>query len=97
MIKLEDTKIYRAGVTASELEIETNQCSLEITRGGALDLRLRLNSKGGGQTSVSLEPSTLAQLYANLTSDVASQFSLGFARGCSASDRANYQFGDALC
>jgi hypothetical protein len=56
MAKLEHTKIYRGGVTASSITLETRQCSFKTnTSERALDFRFDLASKGGGTTSVLLQ------------------------------------------
>jgi hypothetical protein len=55
MAKLEHTKIYRGGVTASRIFLETSECSFNTNIAGrAFDLRFELASKGGGTTSVLL-------------------------------------------
>jgi hypothetical protein len=55
MSKLEHTKIYRGGVTAPYLTIETSECSFNPNISErALDFRFSLASKGGGTTSVLL-------------------------------------------
>jgi len=52
---LKNSKIFRAGVTASCLNLETRRCSFNANiRDEAIDLRFRLASKGGGTTSVLL-------------------------------------------
>jgi len=53
---LKKTKIYRGGVTAPYLNLETRNCSFNAnTRDETLDLRFSLASKGGGTTSVLLQ------------------------------------------
>lgn len=53
MPKLQHSKVYRAGVTANYLNIETSECSFHAnTSDKTLDLRFHLASKGGGTTSV---------------------------------------------
>lgn len=53
MPKLEHSKVYRAGVTAQYLNIETSDCSFHVNASDkTLDLRFHLASKGGGTTSV---------------------------------------------
>jgi hypothetical protein len=52
-MKLEHTKIYRGGVTAPRITLETNECSCNISE-RALDFRFQLASKGGGTTEVLL-------------------------------------------
>lgn len=55
MADLKHTDIYRAGVSARSLNLETRKCSFhENTAKNALDLRFNLASKGGGTTSVLL-------------------------------------------
>ena len=55
MPKLEHTKVYRGGITAPHLTIETSECSFHTNVAQrALDLRFKLASKGGGTTSVLL-------------------------------------------
>jgi hypothetical protein len=55
MAKLEHTKIYRGGVTASYLTTETSECSFNTNISKrALDFRFQLASKGGGTTDVLL-------------------------------------------
>jgi len=47
------SKVYRAGVTAQYLNIETSECSFHANASDkALDLRFHLASKGGRTTSV---------------------------------------------
>ena len=56
MAELENTKIYRGGVTAPYITLETKRCSFHAnTKNNALDLRFKLASKGGGTTSVLLQ------------------------------------------
>jgi hypothetical protein len=56
MAKLEHTKIYRGGITAPYLTIETRDCTFNTNISErALDLRFQLASKGGGTTSVLLQ------------------------------------------
>lgn len=53
MPKLQHTKIYRGGITAQHLNIETSDCTFNANASDkALDLRFYLASKGGGTTSV---------------------------------------------
>ena len=53
MPKLQHSKVYRAGVTANYLNIETSDCSFNPNASDkTLDLRFHLASKGGGTTSV---------------------------------------------
>ena len=53
MPKLQHSKIYRAGVTAQYMNMETSDCSFNAnTSDETLDLRFQLASKGGGTTSV---------------------------------------------
>ena len=55
MPNLKHSKVYRAGVTANHLNIETSECSFHAnTSDKSLDLRFLLASKGGGTTSVLL-------------------------------------------
>lgn len=53
MANLEHTKIYRGGVTAPRLTIETYKCSFDTDISArALEFKFDLASKGGGTTSV---------------------------------------------
>ena len=55
MSKLENTKIFRSGVTAAKFNFETSQCSFDTnisTR--AFEFRFCVASKGGGITDVLL-------------------------------------------
>lgn len=56
MADLKNTKVYRGGVTAPYLTIETRDCSFHAnTKDNALDFRFHLASKGRGTTSVLLQ------------------------------------------
>ncbi len=56
MPDLNNSKVYRGGVTAPYLNLETRRCTFNVnTRDDALDLRFKLASKGGGTTSVLLQ------------------------------------------
>jgi hypothetical protein len=56
MAKLEHTKIYRGGVTAPRITMETRECSFNTNISErAFDFRFRLASKGGGTTFVLLQ------------------------------------------
>ena len=56
MADLKHTNIYRCGVSARYLNLETRKCSFSAdTAKNALDLRFHLASKGGGTTSVLLQ------------------------------------------
>jgi hypothetical protein len=51
--EMKNTKIYRGGVTAPHLTIETRECSFQHNiKDKALDIRFNLASKGGGTTAV---------------------------------------------
>jgi len=56
MPQLKHSKVYRGGRTASNLSLETGQCSASVDlRDGTLDIRFDLASKGGGTTCVLLQ------------------------------------------
>jgi hypothetical protein len=55
MPKLKHTKVYRGGLSAQYLNIETSDATFNINLSQkAIDLRFNLASKGGGTTSVLL-------------------------------------------
>ena len=55
MPNLKHTEVYRGGMTAQHLTIETSECSFHANASGrAMDLSFKLASKGGGTTSVLL-------------------------------------------
>ena len=56
MPELQHTKVYRGGVTAPYLTIETRECTFHAnTKSSALDVRFNIASKGGGTTSILLQ------------------------------------------
>lgn len=55
MANLRHTRIYRGGVTAPCLTVESHSCSLDVnSKENSLDFRFHLRSKGGGTTEVLL-------------------------------------------
>src|SRR4051812_3493554 len=64
-VKLEDTRVFRGGRTAREMKLETESVELDgWNEDGALRLRFRMKSKGGGITRVTIKvgPKDFAKL-----------------------------------
>ena len=56
MADLSHTKIYRGGVTAPHLSLETRRCHLRANKkDNCIDIRFELASKGGGTTQVLIQ------------------------------------------
>lgn len=56
MAELKNTKIYRGGVTAPNLTLETRTCSFHANvKEKSVDIKFNLASKGGGTTEVLLQ------------------------------------------
>lgn len=95
MLTLEHSTVYRGGVTANAMVLETRKCSAEVDLNSAtLDLRFRMASKGGGTTRVLLEVGfeDVAQILEEMAREVPEFSSVLMRCASTASERDHERF-----